>query len=151
MWERVVLHKIWAGCPCERVHLYSTLLYESLFWRQLEYASSIWHPYKKNNTHIIAIENVQRRATRYLPELKGLDYPDRLAKLNLPTLTYRRTGGTWLRHIKYFTMYLILNVLTYLGIVAVWLVCPAQEAIPIKYSWSNADYLNENIASRIEL
>ncbi len=48
-------------------------------------------------------------------------------------------------------MYLILNVLTYLGIVAVWLVCPAQEAIPIKYSWSNADYLNENIASRIEL
>ena len=43
--------------------------------------------------HIIAIENVQRRATKYLLELKALDYLDRLAKLNLPTLTYWRIRG----------------------------------------------------------
>ncbi len=39
-----------------------------------------------------------------------------------------------------FTMYMILNVLTYSDIVAIWLVGPAQEAIHIKYSRSNADY-----------
>ncbi len=75
---------------------------------QLEYASSIWHPYKKQHIiwhpykkqHIIAIENVQRRATKYLPELEDLDYPDRLAKLNLHTLTYRGTRGDMIETYK---------------------------------------------------
>ena len=43
--------------------------------------------------YINAIENVQRRATKQLPNIKALEYPDRLKKLELPTLAYRRVQG----------------------------------------------------------
>ena len=43
--------------------------------------------------HVDALENVQRRATRCIPSLKGLSYVDRLKKLQLPTLVYRRARG----------------------------------------------------------
>ena len=36
------------------------------------------------------LENVQRRATKIVPELKELSYQERLKALNLPTLYYRR-------------------------------------------------------------
>lgn len=36
------------------------------------------------------IENVQRRATKLIPSLKNLEYADRLRKLKMPTLKYRR-------------------------------------------------------------
>ena len=36
------------------------------------------------------IEKLQRRATKLLPELKILNYPTRLRKLNLLSLVYRR-------------------------------------------------------------
>ena len=39
------------------------------------------------------IDNVQKRATRQLPGFKNLSYPDRLRKLKLPTLCYRRLRG----------------------------------------------------------
>ena len=48
----------------------------------------MWAPYKKK--YIDAIENVQRRATRMLPTLRDLSYPERLEKLKLPSLAYRR-------------------------------------------------------------
>ena len=43
--------------------------------------------YKKDRE---LIEKDQRRATKLLPELKNLDYPTRLRKLNLLSLVYRR-------------------------------------------------------------
>ena len=36
------------------------------------------------------VENMQRRSTRLLPELRHMSYKDRLKELNLPTLLYRR-------------------------------------------------------------
>ena len=63
-------------------------LYKSLVRPHVEYATSIWSPvYKKE---IIQIENVQRRATRLVINLKHLTYPERLKTLGLPTLEYRR-------------------------------------------------------------
>ena len=39
------------------------------------------------------IESVQRRATKIVPKIKNLTYPDRLKALNLPTLSYKRLRG----------------------------------------------------------
>ena len=43
--------------------------------------------------HKDEIENVQRRATKQLPGMSNLSYPERLQKLKLPTLAYRRICG----------------------------------------------------------
>jgi hypothetical protein len=58
---------------------------------QLDYASSVWAPYKKK--HIDMIENVQKRATKQIPGMKNLSYEEPLRKLELPTLSYRRLRG----------------------------------------------------------
>ena len=57
----------------------------------LEYAQSVWCPYLKK--HIELIENVQRRSTRLIPSLKKIPYEDRLRKLELPSLRFRRLRG----------------------------------------------------------
>ncbi|MEW8544372.1 MAG: reverse transcriptase domain-containing protein, partial [Candidatus Thiodiazotropha sp.] len=63
-------------------------LYKSMVRPHLEYATQIWSPkYKKDK---IIIENVQRRATRLLKCIQHLPYHERLKKLGLPTLEYRR-------------------------------------------------------------
>ena len=66
-------------------------LYKALVRSHLEYANTVWSPYKQK--FIDAIENVQRRATKQVAGLKDLPYPERLKKLKLPTLTYRRHRG----------------------------------------------------------
>ena len=66
-------------------------LFTAMVRPHLEYGQVIWSPIKKKD--IISIENVQRRASKSIPELKNLSYPERLKKLNLPTLSYRRHRG----------------------------------------------------------
>ena len=58
-------------------------LFKSLVRPHLEYATSIWAPiYKKD---AIQLENVQRRATRLVSDLKNLSYTERLKTLGLPS------------------------------------------------------------------
>ena len=64
----------------------------------LEYAHSVWTPYKKAD--IISIENVQKRATKMLPTLKNLTYEQRLRTLKLPTLRFRRLRGDMIETFK---------------------------------------------------
>ena len=68
-------------------------LHKALVRSYLDYAISIWSPYKQKYKD--AIENVQRRATKQLPGpgMKNIPYEERLESLNLPTLAYRRTRG----------------------------------------------------------
>ena len=67
------------------------LLYKALVRPHVEYANSVWNPCKKGDTE--EIEKVQRRATRLVKGLKKFSYEERLRKLRLPTLKYRRIRG----------------------------------------------------------
>ena len=64
------------------------ILYKSLIRSILDYGGSVYYPSTKKNIQLI--ENIQRCATRILPELRGLTYCERLERLKLPTLLYRR-------------------------------------------------------------
>ena len=48
----------------------------------------------------MALENVQRRATKQIPGFKNMSYEDRLQKLKLPTLGYRRKRGDMIETYK---------------------------------------------------
>ena len=57
-------------------------LYKTLVRTHTDYGNSIWYPITKKNKQ--AIENLQRRATKIVPEIKDLSYEERLRELNLP-------------------------------------------------------------------
>lgn len=74
------------------------LLYKALVRPHLEYANQVWSPmFKRQET---VVENVQRRATKLIPGMQNLSYEDRLKKLNLPTLKYRRIRGDMIEIFK---------------------------------------------------
>ena len=66
-------------------------LYKTLVRVHLDFASAVWAPYKVK--HIEQLESVQRRVTKQLPGMENLSYADRLLRLKLPTLSYRRLRG----------------------------------------------------------
>ena len=62
-------------------------IYKSMVRPQLEYAQSVWYPYRQKL--IDDLEEVQKRATKLVTSLKKLTYSERLNCLKLPTLAYR--------------------------------------------------------------
>ena len=75
------------------------LLFKSLVRPLLEYGHCIWQPHEKGLCN--EIENVQRRATKMLSHLKDLPYPERLKKLKLHSLEFRRLRGDMIETYKY--------------------------------------------------
>ena len=67
------------------------LLFKGIVRPHLEYAQSVWSPHSTGQ--IDRLEDVQRRATKLIPGFYNLDYPERLRRLKLPTLAYRRIRG----------------------------------------------------------
>ena len=47
------------------------------------------------------MENIQHRAKKLIPELRNLEYEDRLHQLNIPTIAYRYLGGDLFNVYKY--------------------------------------------------
>ena len=66
------------------------LLYCSLVRPHLEYASNVWSPYMAKYKELI--QNIQRRATKFILNYPSPDvnYKQRLMKLNLLPLEFRR-------------------------------------------------------------
>ena len=74
-------------------------LYTSLVRPILECGNVAWAPTLKRDQQMI--ENIQRRTTKLVPELKNLEYGDRLRALKLPNLYYRRARGDMIETYKY--------------------------------------------------
>ena len=75
-----------------------TLLYSTLVRPIIEYSNVIWAPHLRK--HINMMEAVQRRAIRMVPNLKNLNYHERLKKLNLYSLAYRTRRGDLIQVFK---------------------------------------------------
>lgn len=73
-------------------------LFQALVRPHIEYAEAVWSPFKVGD--IEKIENVQRRATKQVPTLKNMEYNERLKKLKMPTLKYRRIRGDMIEVFK---------------------------------------------------
>jgi len=73
-------------------------LFKALIRPILEYANVVWCPYNKNN--ILKIEKVQQQFTKRINGMYNLSYPDRLLKLKLPSLEYRRLRGDFIETYK---------------------------------------------------
>ena len=74
------------------------LLYTSYVRPHLEYASPVCCPYLVKDIKIL--EEVQKRATKLIPNLKNLPYNDRLKELGLTTLEIRRQRGDAIQFYK---------------------------------------------------
>ena len=79
------------------------ILYKSLVRPTLEYASVIWSPYLKKD--IVAIESIQRRATKLVKDLSSLSYEERMLQLGIPTLIYRRERADMIQLFKIMNNY----------------------------------------------
>ena len=73
-------------------------LFKALVRPILEYGNVVWCPKLKKNIELI--EGVQRRFTRRVIGMKGETYENRLLKLNLPSLEYRRARGDMIETYK---------------------------------------------------
>ena len=73
-------------------------IYKSLIRFTVDYGVTVWYPSSKKNIQVI--ENIQRRAIRIVPDLKGLSYEERLRSLNLSTLYIDDKDMTKYKYLK---------------------------------------------------
>ena len=65
-----------------------SMLHKALIRPVMEYGNSVWGPSFKGDKD--ALEKLQRRITKMVSGLRHTNYPDRLKRLSLPSLAYRR-------------------------------------------------------------
>ena len=79
------------------------ILYTTFVRPHLEYAQSVWSPKLRKLVNLI--EGVQKRATRLVRTLHGMTYEQRLRKLELPSLEFRRHFGDMVQIYKHLHFY----------------------------------------------
>lgn len=75
-------------------------LYKALIRPHLEYGNTIWYPKYKYQS--VALEKVQRRATKLVKTCRDMTYENRLLYLNLYSLKGRRVRGDLIEAFKIF-------------------------------------------------
>ena len=78
-------------------------LFESFVRSDLEFSQSVWAPRFKK--HIKLLENVQERGTKLVDGFQNLTYNERLRRLKMTTLAYRRMRGDTIEVYKHFHVY----------------------------------------------
>ena len=76
-------------------------LYKQLVRPHLDYAAQAWSPFYEKDKFLL--EQVQRRATRLISEVRNLPYHSRLKQLGLTTLELRRIRGDMLQVYKFLS------------------------------------------------
>ena len=83
------------------------LLYKTYVRPRLEYCQQAFYPYLKKDYN--EIEKVQRRATKLVRDIADLPYEERLNKLGLYTLKYRRDRADMITTFKLINGYIDIN------------------------------------------
>ena len=110
-------------------------LFKTFVRPHLEYGNNIWHPYKKYQS--IAVEQVQRRATKLLEECKNMSYAERLKYLNLMSLKGRRLRGDLIQVFKIMNGMVDLDVNYFFSFSPIESTRNSYEKIFIQHSSSN--------------
>lgn len=76
-------------------------LYKTYVRPHMEFAVQAWNPYLRKD--IDCLEKIQHRATKLVPQLRNLEYGDRLKVLNLTTLEERRVRGDLIQAYRIIT------------------------------------------------
>ena len=80
------------------------LLYKTYVRPRLEYCQQAFYPYLKKDCN--ELEKVQRRATKLVCDIADLPYEERLTKLGLFTLKYRRDRADMITTFKLINGYI---------------------------------------------
>ena len=80
----------------------------------MEYCSPAWSPYYKKDKDLL--EKIQHRFTRMLPELRNLQYSERLTKLGLWTLEERRNRADLIEVYKILNGFSVVPVDTFFAL-----------------------------------
>ena len=75
------------------------LLFVALVRLHLEVGNVVWSPRLEKDKKLVA--EVQSRATKIIPGLKDLMHEQRLEKMKLPSMCYRRLRGDFIEVFKY--------------------------------------------------
>ena len=76
-------------------------LHKAVVRPHLEYGHVIWPLCFK--TDLNKVENVQRRMTKFIPQIRDVEYPERLRILKLLSIAYRRSRGDMIEVYKLLT------------------------------------------------
>ena len=102
-----ILQNISMGMICRSFTFLDCNLFKKLYVAfirpHLESGQAVWSPHLVK--YINMLEEDQVRATKLVNGLGGLEYSERLRKLDLPTLAYRRTRGDQIELFKHFHAY----------------------------------------------
>ena len=75
------------------------LLFAALVRPHLEFGNCVWAPYLEKDKKVI--ESVLRRATKVVDGLKDLSYEERLKRVGLPSMGYRRLRDDMIEAYKF--------------------------------------------------